>query len=578
MQAISRIWVLGLFFIPFFFISGIPHQYVYPKVIFFQIWVGIGLLIFLFFKKREGNVEFGLVQLGFISLCVLSLFSIFWVSDLPSALFGSFWRGTGLIFYLSLILGSIVLNETTIRKDFFAVALISCGTLMSFIIFYYYNFVSPAKANTVLMGNPNPLSYWLGTTIFVNLIFRHLYTGKTKILFYLVNLICFTAMTYLGSRSSIGGTLLGLLFIGIFANKKALKFSGFGILGVSILLAGQYFLQKSSILSNMISRTSDFHRLGVWQGAWDSFLAKPILGYGNYGLLQGYWHNYTSTLGKGLEWNDNAHSIVFNILGEQGLSGIIIFIATLYFILKLIFKKDTQDKCFWVGFFVFTACYFLFQPYYVDASLLTLLVLFLFKDEVKFVLKPNNPYFIGAKLMFAVLLIFISFKQISQIGLINQTRVDIVNNENFRKPWDKYMSQTSYLDKAGVMRQLNKQMKATLGQNFPRFERYKKQFPKFMTKEYPKVIKLQPSRPRALENYADWLNRNKEHQKALMTLDKILAKSSNIPRVYKIKAQIYEEIKQYKKSKEMLLKAKELNPDYMTLDNDLKYIEKLIRN
>lgn len=577
MQYFFKIWLLCLFFIPFFSISGIPLPFIYPKVILFQFLIGLGLIGSLFISDENNEVELGRIQVGFFSLLIFSILSLFWVSDMPLALFGSFWRGTGIIFYLAIVIGSLTLKEARITKDFLAAVFIAGGSLMSLIVLFKVFFVSPKAGETALMGNPNPLAYWVGSTIFVNLIFRHIFDGKKKYLNYFIHALCFVTLIYLGSRASLGGVILGLIAFALMADKKTFKISLGAMLAGIIALSAQYFLSQNSIVSNMIERSTKFVRLGVWQGAWDSFLAKPILGYGINGLIQGYWYNYTPTLGKDLEWNDNAHSVLFNIMGEFGLIGLIIFGAIIFFILKEIFQKEKNQRGAWLGFFIFTLSYSMVQPYYPDPSILTLYVLFLFSDKAIYKFNPNLLPFKGLKLVLALVLIFVSFKQYSQIKLINKVRIDIVNNENFRKPWDEYMSQTSYLDRAGMMRQLNKQMKATLNQNLPRFERYKTQFPRFMVSEYPKIIEAQPQRPRALENYADWLTRNKEYDKALQNLDKILEGSANIPRAYKIKAQIYEEIRQYQKAKEMLLKAKKLNPDYMTLDQDLIYIENKLK-
>lgn len=574
---ISKLWMLGLFIVPFFSISKTPHPYIYPKIILFQSLIGIGLIGLVFFRKSKSEVEIGSVQLGFFALTLFSILSLFWAGDIQAALFGPFWRGTGLVFYLSLMLGSFLLKETPSLKELMAAAFILSGTLMSLILIYSMITLKSYKAVTVLMGNANPLAYWIGTTIFINYLFRRIYPQSKRILEYLVYALCLTAVVLIGSRSSIGGIVIGFIIIAALSGKKTFKYSFIITSAIALLLIGQYFFFEDSVFSTMISKTKDFVRLGVWQGAWDSFLAKPILGYGMNGLLQGYWYNYTSSLAYGVEWNDSAHSVIFNTLAELGIIGFSLLMGIFYLIFKVILKKERLERNAWLGLLFFTVSYGFFQPYYIDPSILTLFLVFLLGDQTIITIKNHHPAYIGIKVILGFSLLFISYTQYTQVALYNQVRLNIVNNQNFRKPWDQYMKRTSYVDRAGVLRQLNTQMKAVLAQKLPRFERYKTQFPIFMTTEYPKVIKEQPNRPRALENYADWLSRKNDHAEALLVIDKILEGADNIPRAYKIKAEIYEEMKNYPKAKEMLLKAKEINPNYEVLDEHLIFIERLIK-
>jgi len=569
MFSLSSIWVYGLLIFPFFFITGIPFPYIYPKVIFIEVWAAIGLLVFSFKKEEDQSISLSGIELTFIALTLFGFLSLFWSEDIIAGLFGPFWRGTGLVFYSALILAGLVFKERGFDKESFAKFVLYAGTGVSIILFSTAVFDSVGQMQKNLMGNPNASSMWVGTTVLLNYLYgeKIFKNDKFKIGFvYLINIV---VVLMLGSRSAIFGVLLGLLIASFLGNKKIFKRSVFITLGATGLMLAQYFLMKESVLKNLIIRSKQFYRIDIWDGALNSFLSKPFLGYGFHGLIQGYWENYTSSLIVKHAWNDNAHSLLLNLAAELGIFGVLGFMALCFFFGKELLRKEGADKSGWLGILFYIGLYSAFQPFYVDSSLLILFIVLVMGGEEIVKFSRKNIVWKGAKIVLAVCLLVIAFYQYSLMTLANQTRHDIVGKGNYRKTWNQFMKTPSFLDKPGVFLEISNQMRLPFTPAGARFKVLQKPFSSFMVNEYSEVIKEWEHRPRSLENYSMWLVRRKKMDDALIYLDKILKRSDRVTKAYYNKAHVYIMKKDYKTAKENLLKVKELNPNFDKIDKIL---------
>ena len=572
MPKLSTLWVFGLFFLPIFSISGIPFPYIYPKMMFLQIWTAFGLLVFSFKYNADEEAEFGFVQLGFIALLVLGFASLTYTPDKVVALFGPFWRGTGLVFYFASLFTVLVMKEIKLDRQKVALATIIIGVIVSVVLIFIGGTQGIFNAMKAIMGNPNASSLWIGFFMILNYQFSKIYEGKSKYISYAVYAVGFASLMVLGSRSAIGGVLLAFFIIGMLSDKRAVKFSLISGCAITLVLIAQFYLMKQSILRLVIDRSSNFSgsRGAIWEGAWESFLAKPFLGYGFHGLIQGYWENYTPRLGTGMEWNDNAHSVVLNVAAELGIIGLIILLVSMFFIGKNVIEKEGKVRAGWVGMMFYMAIYAFVQPYYIDSVFTVVVLLYLFNEKVSFKVNLSNKLYRGVKVVSAIGLLYVTYIQYCQLSLINQTRYETVKQRSYRKVWNRVMDQTPYLDTAGSILEINNQVKQIFRPGaYKNLAHLKGPFSSFMVDSYARIIDEHSHRPRLLENYSSWLVKVKKPEKALVYIDKVIERSDRIPRAYTAKAGILMKMKRYSEAKQLLLKVKKLNPNFKDIDRNL---------
>lgn len=567
MFKLSHIWAVGLLILPFFSVSGIPFPYIYPKIFLLQFWAAIGLIFSIIEFKKE-DLAVGPIFLSGLGLFILSLISSFYAADMVAAFFGPFWRGTGIFFYLSCLIIWFNLNTNDYPKEKFGRLIVYAGLIISIVSLFYRLNGQVGSSFTTLMGNQNALSFWIGATLFLNFHYRKV-LGQNKFLYFGTFALCSLAVILLGSRSTLGGILGGGLIIALFSNRKLLKSS---LIALTALLFGiglQHFIANQSLILDIIARFKRFHRKDIWLGAWDSFTNHPFLGYGFHGLIQGYWENFPSKIDPVISWNDNAHSLPLNLLGEMGILSLFILGLIVFYFIKALKNKEKDERAFWIGLAFYITCYCLVQPFYIDTVLLMVFIAFLFSEKTKFSFNSKNKVWILFQASTIVTLLIISCYQIGQLGSINKTRKEIVSNKNYRKTWNQFMKEPSFLDKPGALLEVSNQMGAAFKGNTKYLISLRRPMTSFMLDQYQRNFESFSERPRMYENYANWLSRGEKYMEAILILDKSLDRSDKITKSIYQKASIYVKLKDYKKAKEMLLRVKELNPNYPNVDSYL---------
>lgn len=580
MDKFSKIWGFGLLLLLFVNYNGVTVRFIYPKIFFLQAWVGIGLIFFSLQNYSENKLKLGPIAVTCVALLLYCFATLLYAPDVVVGLFGPFWRGTGLLFYSSALFAMILLIEyLKVPKEKFALGLIYVGFLLAIIVMVSFFFTFNIERSIYLVvGNRNPLAFWLGSTTILSFLYRNSFPKSFKPLVYFLCLICLIELVLLGSRSSLGGVVLSFMLIGIMSGRKyfkiALGSSGF----IGLLLIAQYFIMKKSILEQLISRTKQFNRLGIWQGAWDSFLEHPIFGYGMHGLIQGYWENYTSTLDKGHSWNENAHSLFLNFAGELGLIGLGLFAALCFFVIKEIRNKATEHRAPWWGLFLFVMIYTMTQPFFVDTVLLVALILFLLSDRVVVSLSSQNIFWRTSKVVLGVVFLVVTYFQYHQIGLLNNTRAEMSKHGNYRKVWKELAAESSYIDKVGAFFELQGVLISSFAKVIPGESDMDKEIrsrsQRFIKEGLENLIEENTHRPRLLRSYALNLIQENQLDKALIYLNKILAGSDQVTEVYYYKAVIFAKQRKNREAKLMLLKVKELNPNYKGIDQQLDKLKK----
>jgi len=576
MEKLLRIWCFGLLAISFVIYNGVTVRFVYPKIFFIQFWLGLGLIGFALKVSKERVLQIGNISLSLLALLVVGFISIAYSPDPMISLFGPFWRGTGLVFYLASFLCFLLLKELSSEdKKSFILGVIYSGYAIASIVFI--NFIFSLNINESIfyvIGNVNPLSFWLGMTLLLSYLYRGYFNDKKWVIFGF-GAISLLIILLLGSRSAIGGLFFCALLIGLGKGKKILKISIGLFLLVTFALVAQYFLSETSVLADIITRSKNFSRLGIWQGAFESFLERPIGGYGFHGLIQGYWENYTSYLSKGHAWNENAHSIILNIAGELGILGLIPFFALIYFIFKRV--RIFEERIVWWAILTYILLYCLTQPFFVDTVFLLLFFFFIFDEEKKFIIHSRNIFYRLGKATVGVLFILLTLEQSSQINLLNETRRMIGAHGNYRKVWKTLELKKPFIDHVGAFFEINTLLINSFAHIKPGETQMDKEIrarsKSFIKESLESLMKKYSHRPRLLRTYALTLIQENELEKAEEVIDKILSRSDQVTEMYYYKAVIYAKQRKNKEAKNMLLKVKLLNPEYRGIDAQLEKLK-----
>lgn len=166
-------------------------------------------------------------------------------------------------------------------------------------------------------------------------------------------IIYFMAMLLPAKRMLFAvGVLMLFLYIVFWTrgSRKLLAVGGAGILGV----IGYIVVSLTPSLNTLLLRFTSFSdddtangRTYLWEYAINMFREKPLFGYG-YGSYNTYASEKGVILTATGEWSSQAHNIFFQLLGEMGILGTLLFLCvcviSLYIFFRLYRKKNLLEK------------------------------------------------------------------------------------------------------------------------------------------------------------------------------------------------------------------------------------------
>jgi len=184
--------------------------------------------------------------------------------------------------------------------------------------------------------------------------FMHHYVNKYKIIFIILSLIFSVTVILIGSRGGFLGLGACVLSILLMSPNKKLAYSLLliGILSILLLAPPKFFSEVKSITDTKESTAHE--RLSLWSDGVEIFIKNPIIGIGvmNFPSYHGkYYINTNLTNAKTSRWRV-AHSDPITILCELGIIGFILYVMTIYYIVKYniailkinMSKKDNRIK------------------------------------------------------------------------------------------------------------------------------------------------------------------------------------------------------------------------------------------
>jgi len=363
-------WGAGAILVaPILVSSSFIFPFVQLKNIYFRSLVLILLVTLVWYIIESGklagkrNYTLGaMIVLGLVTTAA-SVFGL----NFFNSVWGNFERMDGLFnLWLLIIYFILLINVFRKTNEWLWLLRISLLTsLLTAIIGLFKNGWLMSDNEWSNLGN----SAFLGLYMLLNLVLGlvALLSDKAKSwrYFYILALAV-DVLVLLGtaSRAPVVGLVFGALVTAILLWKgstKKYKLTVGGIAVILVILGGLVwtyrdstaigkvkFLSRLAHISRQDATTNS--RLLVWQSSWQSFLERPILGYGPNNFIYGLNKYYDPRAEE--QWFDRAHNFVFDYANTAGILGLLSYLGIFgaaFYQAFLIRKKEKTKGSIVIG-------------------------------------------------------------------------------------------------------------------------------------------------------------------------------------------------------------------------------------
>ncbi len=296
----------------FLFIPSLYNPYEFPKFLFYIIGA-CGLICIAFFCRYASSLYNLFSLLVIVYICVVLLANFLGV-DPTTSFWGSPFRHQGYVLLLANVGLFFAISLQSVKDKEEAYIFFQKGVLVSsfllcvfalwqaFFAFVYHDASIPLYQGRIVgtFGNPNSFGGYLA------MLLPFLFSIRGNHSIYRICLIVLVMGVILltGSRAALVASVFVFGVYGIFRSKIFVALAFFTLL----FLGGLLFVRQSPWDNRFI----------IWQGAWEAFVQRPILGYGqeNFSLA------FTKVKFYPL---DNAHNIFLETAIASGIIGLILF-------------------------------------------------------------------------------------------------------------------------------------------------------------------------------------------------------------------------------------------------------------
>ncbi len=395
------IYYLAIFslFTPFFLGPSFYFPFITLKGTVFRILVEIMLFLWVLYLIKEKK------SLSFLKNPIVLSFSLFFVILFLSSIFGlsfhqSFFSSTerleglfGILhFYLFFLILFSVFSQREI-EDFLKISIfIALIYSFSAILFFYQpTFFGTSLRTDRLMGfsgNPSYFAtYLLFHTFFALYFYFKKYLLEKKFFnFYLAIFLFFTLLIVLNAtRGVMVGYVIGFLlmsFLLLFRKEKEVfifkKIAWISIIVLISTISILFLFKNSSFVKDhlFLKRLTTFDlndpatksRLLSYKIAFNSFLKRPILGWGGESYVFLYIKNFDPLMPKILPdfMFDRVHNKVLEILIDAGIIGLLSYFLIYYFLFKILKNQSKENFCSALPFFGLFVSYFIQNLFIFD--------------------------------------------------------------------------------------------------------------------------------------------------------------------------------------------------------------------
>ncbi len=356
LKIITFIGIYGGLLMPLMFIPIVIFPFVFSKLIFFQVLIGLTFPAYLILAWAcpEYRPRKSILYFAFIAYFVALLFSVIFAVDPLRAWWGNQERMNGLFTllhlfaWLTMTISLVktwpqwrnVLNYLTILGALMGIVALLQKPFPNLLLFPAGPRVGGLLDNPIYQG-----AYQLFILFFIALLWFKTKSRGWRMWYVFVVIISMSAMFAAGSRGPFMGLIFGAVIsaisVGVMYKNTKVRFVLFGGIGLATILylaivtvgvktATFQALQASYPTATRIFslQTGTAGRFIAWDIAWQAFLERPLTGYGldNFHMAFNKYYNPNSLRSGYYEtWFDRAHNTVMDVFSMTGLLGFLTF-------------------------------------------------------------------------------------------------------------------------------------------------------------------------------------------------------------------------------------------------------------
>lgn len=349
-KAICFLGIYGGLLLPLVFIPVVIFPFVFSKLIFFQILVGMTFPAYLALAWMEPayrpkkHVLYFAILAYFVAIGLSVIFAV----DPYRAWWGNQERMNGLftllhfLAWLTMTVGIMktweqwktLLHYQVILSAIMAIVAILQKLNPNLLLFPAGPRVGGLLDNPIYMA-----AYQIFNFFFLALLFWRNPSRNWRVAYAVIFGFDLIAFILAQSRGALMGLAAGLVafafYTALFTNNKKLRYGVFGLLFAMFAGYGALYLAKDVpiIRESPLYRYVDFQgavrtRLIAWDIAWKGFVERPLTGWGfdNFHILFNEKYNPISLrFGSYETWFDRAHNTVMDVLSMTGIIGFLTF-------------------------------------------------------------------------------------------------------------------------------------------------------------------------------------------------------------------------------------------------------------
>ncbi|MEI7512143.1 MAG: O-antigen ligase family protein [Candidatus Uhrbacteria bacterium] len=388
-KGISLVGIYGGLLVPLMFIPVVIFPFVFSKIIFFQMLIGLTFPAYLALAwmdpQYRPNIKHQLyvaIAAYFVAVAVSVIFAV----DPSRAWWGNQERMNGLFSllhffaWMTMMVGVLKTWEDWKRLLIYEVALSAIMAIVAMLQRLNPDLLLFKASGRVggLVDNPIYMAaYQIFNFFFLALLFWKVPSKSARIWFVMFFLCDVVAFILAQSRGAFIGLAAGIfafaLYIALFSKSRKLKAGVFGGVLVLVLGYGGLYLAKDTafVINSPLGRLTNLTttvdtRLIAWKIAWQGFVERPFAGWGfdNFHILFNQKFNPESLrYGTYETWFDRSHNTVLDVLSMTGILGFFTFFA-IYVCIFLATWKAYKQK--WIDLPIAAILFSLPVAYFVQ--------------------------------------------------------------------------------------------------------------------------------------------------------------------------------------------------------------------
>lgn len=349
-KTLTYLGIYGGLLVPLMFIPTVIFPFVFSKLIYFQILIGLTFPAYLAlaWMEPEYRPKKHLLYFAVLAYFAALTLSVVFAIDPLRAWWGNQERMNGLftllhfLAWLTMAVGTLKTWNQWKWLLNYEVALSAVMAIVAILQKYNPNLLMFTAGDRVggLLDNPIYMAaYQIFNLFFLALLFWRNPSRNWRVVYAVIAVFDVIAFLLAQSRGALLGLAAGLvvfaLYVAIFSKNKKTKYVVFGGLLALMATYGVLFAFRDTefIRATPFNRLTDFRstistRLIAWEIAWEGFLERPLTGWGldNFHILFNQKFNPESLrFGTYETWFDRAHNTVMDVVSMTGLLGFLTF-------------------------------------------------------------------------------------------------------------------------------------------------------------------------------------------------------------------------------------------------------------